>query len=76
MTRTFRIAFDFTGTGCRPGAPAYWRPAAGAEVLCRVESPAGAGLGAGAGGGAAAEGGACGTTMDCWQDGQLICAPE
>jgi hypothetical protein len=64
------------GGGWAPGAPANRRPVAGTVVLCLVESAGGADGGTGAASGAAAERGACGTTIDCWQDGQLICAPE
>jgi hypothetical protein len=79
MTKTFRNAFDLgLAGGCAPGAgaPANRRPAAGAAVVCLVEWPGDAGGGTGGAAGAVAERGACGTTMACWHDGQLICTPE
>ena len=76
MTKTVFNAFDLgLAAGWAPGAPAKRRPVAGTVVLCLVARPGGAGGGTSGADGAAAECGDCGTTMACWQDGQLICAP-
>jgi len=77
MIKTVFNTFDLgLAAGCAPGAPANRRPGAAAMVLCLVARPVGAGGGTGAAGGTTMEGGASGTTIDCWHDGQLICAPE
>jgi len=62
MTVTLRKVRDFDATG--------FPPAAEAGAPCRIER------GVVAGDATASEDGTEGTTMTCWQAGQLICDPE